>query len=234
MTDERFVVDKFASDYKLFPLAYPHYWELQKQIVSNIGLATDTTGAILEIGCGSGQTTGVLAGTYKNAQIISIDGSPGMIADAKRELRSVGDRLILVESDALDYLSRRETASLDAVVSGWTLHNFDHRYRTAEHTEIHRVLRPGGFFVNGDKYALDNVDDRAAAFNWSIQRYLEVYPAMGRTDLAYDWIVHMGEDEHPDRLMVESVAKHELARLGFTDIKTHYRMQMEAVVCARK
>ena len=64
-----------------------------------------------------------------------------------------------VEADALGFLRGLPDASLDVVSSNYAVHNFLDDYRREFLTEIFRVLKPGGLFVNGDRYAMD---DRAA------------------------------------------------------------------------
>jgi tRNA (cmo5U34)-methyltransferase len=234
MEEELRFSGKLGTEYELFTKAYPHYLEFQKTIANSIKKGNQEIFKALEVGTGPGETTEVFATIFPKANIICVDNEKVMLEQAKENLEKFGKRISFVMSDALTSLKSIESNSLDVFFSGFTLHNFDQKYRKEFLKEIFRVLKKGGFFVNGDKYALDDLHERHKAFNWSIQRYLDVYPKNGRDDLCYDWIVHMGEDENPNKIMVESKSIKEMKDIGFRNLEITYRKYMEAVLFAEK
>lgn len=225
---------KLGTEYELFTKAYPHYVDFQKAITKSVKKGKEEYFTALEVGMGPGETTEIFANHFNKAKIICIDNETEMIKQAEINLKHFGDRITINHSDALEFVKSLDSNSIDVFFSGFTLHNFDKSFRKEFISELFRVLKAGGQFVNGDKYALDNLKERHKAFNWSIQRYLGIYPPNDRDDLCYDWIVHMGEDENPKKLMIESESIKEMGSIGFKNIKITFREQMEAVLFAEK
>lgn len=225
---------KLGTEYELFTKAHPHYIDFQKAITKAIKKDKGAEFEALEIGTGPGETTEIFATNFIRAKIICVDNEIAMLKQAKRKLEKFGKRISFIQSDALKYLRALESNSKEVFFSGFTLHNFDQKYRLECLRELFRILKRGGIFVNGDKYALNDVQERYKAFNWSIQRYLEFYPKSGRNDLCYDWIVHMGDDEKPNKIMVESESIEKMKEIGYKKIGITYRKHMEAVLFAEK
>lgn len=113
--------------------------------------------SLLELGCGTGVTTLNLIHARPDTIMTSVDNEPTMLNQARRNLAEVLEhgRLRLVENDALSHLRDTPSASVDIVATAYTLHNFLNGYRLRVLEEIFRVLKPGGIFVNGDRYAPD-------------------------------------------------------------------------------
>ena len=232
--DELRFSGKLGTEYELFTKAYPHYVDFQKAITKSVKKDGNESFVALEVGTGPGETTEIFANHFKKAKIICVDNEAEMIKQAKTNLKYFGDRITINKSDALKFIKSLDSDSVDIFFSGFTLHNFDKSFRKEFLSELFRVLKSGGQFVNGDKYALDDFKKRHKAFNWSIQRYLDIYPKNDRDDLCYDWIVHMGEDENPKKLMIESESIKEMESIGFKNIQITFREQMEAVLLAEK
>jgi ubiquinone/menaquinone biosynthesis C-methylase UbiE len=225
---------KLGTEYELFTKAYPHYLDFQGAVTKSVQKDENESFTALEVGTGPGETTEIFANHFKNAEIICVDNETEMIKQAKTNLKHFGERIKIKISDALKFIKSLDSDSIDVFFSGFTLHNFNKSFRKEFLIEIFRVLKSGGQFVNGDKYALDDLKERHKAFNWSIQRYLDIYPQNDRDDLCYDWIVHMGEDENPKKLMIESESIGEMESIGFNNIKITFREKTEAVLFARK
>lgn len=101
---------------------------------------TDRT--VLDVACGTGRFVRGLAPDA--ACVIGVDRSPGMLRRAVTltpEPVRPGVHYARMDATGL-YLADR---SVDAVTCGWALHLFD-RVENAL-VEIHRVLRPGGWFA---------------------------------------------------------------------------------------
>jgi len=192
--------------------------------------------AALEIGCGTGITTQALLHVREDLELTAIDNEPAMLDQARgnlSELLGTG-RLRLVEADALSALQAVPSSSLDLVASVYTIHNFLDDYRTLVLAEIFRVLRPGGIFVNGDRYALDDALEQTKLTQAEAKHYMEVLLALGRTDLLEPWILHLFSDASPERVMPLAPARERMQEIGFCRIEVLFREGFDTVLIAAK
>ncbi|MCX7900297.1 MAG: class I SAM-dependent methyltransferase, partial [Methylocystis sp.] len=113
----------------------------------------------VEIGCGTGISTLALLAGRSDLALTAIDSAKKMLDQARENLADYAGRVIFLENDAYGALCALPDRSVDLVASNYAIHNFPGNYRAQVLAEIHRVLKPGGLFINGDRYALD---DRAA------------------------------------------------------------------------
>jgi ubiquinone/menaquinone biosynthesis C-methylase UbiE len=100
----------------------------------------------LEIGCGQGVVTQVLAERY-NAQVVASDYDPAQVSLAQERLADLGGlvELRVVDARAMPF----DDAQFDAVFSFGVLHHIPGGWREAV-AETARVLKPGGWFVFTD------------------------------------------------------------------------------------
>jgi tRNA (cmo5U34)-methyltransferase len=159
-----------------------------------------------------------------------------MLAQAHRNLtlELETERLVLREIDALSYLREQPANSVDVVASGYTLHNFLNDYRTLVIAEVFRVLKPGGMFVNGDRYALDDPDEQLRLIQTEVHDYFRIFLDMNRPDLLEHWIVHLFSDESPHHSMRLASALEDMTQTGFKAITMHYREGVNALVSGTK
>ena len=95
---------------------------------------------ILEIGCGTGNFTSLLASRFPAANIIALDFSPEMIANARHKLQKSNIKFICAEGER--FLKETPEKSFDLVVSNGSLQWFSNTEQTLHH--IARTLTPGG------------------------------------------------------------------------------------------
>ena len=236
---ERRFSGTLAEEYDLITLAYPDFESFQRRMVEIIGLHTHV-GRLLEIGTGNGFTTRMIM-DLPVASIVSIDNDPDMVDQARAHLSTVetdGDappraRLRIEEADALSFLRGRDDRWCDAVVSAFTLHNMEREYRNLVEREIFRVLKPGGLFVNADKYAPDDAA-RFEALVHQVERFFDAFVPRGKLDLLRGWVVHNIVDQSPRYVMVASEATKRLEELGFDGVRIGDRAHMQAILQARK
>ena len=192
---------------------------------------------LLELGCGTGITTRHLLHSRPDARILSVDNAPAMLNQARGFLADAvaEGRLTFREIDALGALQSLPDASVDIVASAYTLHNFLLGYRHRVLAEILRVLRPGGVFANGDRYAMDDPAAHLANTQAELGGYFRILlEEMRRPDLLEQWVIHHFSDESEEHLMKLSPQLAEMTELGFESVQVHFRETVNALVSGVK
>lgn len=96
---------------------------------------------VLDVGCGPGRTTGLLAA--RGLQVIGIDLSPGMIEVARRDHPALDFRVgTMTGLDLPD-------GQFGGVVSWWSIIHLPRDVVPQAFAEFHRVLAPGGVLLIG-------------------------------------------------------------------------------------
>ena len=191
---------------------------------------------LIELGGGTGITTLALLTASDKFNILSIDNEPVMQEQAKKHLHSwaVQGRLAFCGDDALTALKNSTADSVDIVATAYTLHNLLDTYRNEVIQEIFRILKPGGLFINGDRYGLDDVSLHTRTIQHEVSGYFKVLTQIGKLDALEHWIVHLFSDESENHVMRESVALKQLQNAGFSNIKLAHRHEVNALVTAIK
>jgi len=225
--------NKIAEEYDLLKMAVPHHDEFQEQI--GIELAThfssDQTPNILELGSGTGITTKEIVKVVPMAKITALDLEAGMQEQAK--LKKISNSINYITADAYEYIKSLEDNSLDGLVTAYTLHNFKKEYRGRLVKEMYRVIKPGGVFINADKFAHSNDEEYRKAYSEQIARY-DVFDEIGKSDLKKEWIEHYAVDNQDDLRLVDSDFESLLQEVGFVGVKLTWRILLEAVMVAKK
>jgi len=191
---------------------------------------------VFEIGCGTGVTTLSLLLAREDAAVTAVDNEPAMLVQAREHLASwLGQgRLRLLEADALSALDALPDASVDVVASGYAVHNFLQGYRSRVLEAVYRVLKPGGAFINGDRYALDDAAAHTRLTQDEARHWFKAFAAIGRYDLLEQWIVHLFSDESEDHIMRLSPALAALRELGFAPVEVPFREGVNTLLVAVK
>ena len=226
-----------ASSYDLINLISPNTISIAKrigEIVSSLNPKEEIAG--FEIGCGTGICTVELLKKRDKIKITAIDSSSDMLDQARKNL---GDeikkgRLSIVETDALTALIKTPSSSMDFVASNFTIHNFDGEYRIDVLTEIMRVLKAGGLFINGDRYASDDKLSQLADTQKTISRLFKVFLEINRIDLLEEWILHLMRDESPSHIMYLTHSIGQLKELGFSDYFIDFRDGTDTLIIIHK
>jgi len=111
---------------------------------------------ILEIACGKGTTTEMLAKTFPKAKIVSVDLSSPYLSVAKKALAD-HPRLSFVQGDAAEMDFKDET--FDSVVSVFLFHELPEKERQRVLTESLRVVKPGGYVGMVDSLQMDDTPE---------------------------------------------------------------------------
>jgi len=104
---------------------------------------------VLELGSGTGNLTKLLI-PHKTLTCIDISVEMTRVARAK-----VSGDVTFVQADVLEHLHQRPDASVDKIVSTYTLHHLTETEKTAFLQQVKRVLRPSGRLVVGDLMVAD-------------------------------------------------------------------------------
>jgi ubiquinone/menaquinone biosynthesis C-methylase UbiE len=99
-------------------------------------------GGILDLGCGTGYTTGFLARQYPDSPITAIDVSKGMLAIARKNIPEMN--VMFEYGDMLAYLRKQRDASYPLILSAWAL---GYSNPAAVIRESSRLLKTGGHFA---------------------------------------------------------------------------------------
>jgi SAM-dependent methyltransferase len=223
-----------GTDYELIPQAVQGYLDLQEDLADRIRIRYDKP-LVVDVGVGTGITTEVIANSVPGCCVLGVDCEQSMVTQARHRLASIpaAKATHLVVSDALDFLRGLAAESVDVVASAFVLHNCLAAYRALLEVEILRVLRPGGMFINCDKYAPDNRQEYVRALTDQLIRY-DVLRDCGREDLRRIWIEHEIEDQDPQRIMWTKQALSNMRRVGFVDVSLVRRIGQYAIVTSGK
>lgn len=239
---ERLFSGPLAAEYHMLDLICPAVAAMSKRVAGFVGgLPADpsispASLSVFEIGCGTGRTTRALVDARSDLVIQAADNEPAMLNQARQNLSeqiSQG-RVRLVEADALTALQALPAGSQALVASAYTVHNFLETYREQVLTEIFRVLRPSGIFVNGDRYALDDTAAHRRATQDELRGYFKVFLPINRFDLLEQWVLHLFSDESADHLMRLGPSLIKMREIGFDPIEVPFRDGINTLLTASK
>jgi ubiquinone/menaquinone biosynthesis C-methylase UbiE len=228
-----------GQDYELLNLICPLATKMSRLVgVAASDYAAHSSGNlnVIELGGGTGITTLALLTAADKLSILSIDNEPVMQDQAKKHLHkwAVQGQLSFCGDDALTALTNITDGSVDIVATAYTLHNFLDTYREQVIQQIFRVLKPGGQFINGDRYGLDDVSQHTRATQQEVGGYFKVLTQLNKLDVLEHWIVHLFSDESANHVMRETIALNQLRDAGFSNIKLTNRLEVNALVSAIK
>ncbi len=227
-----------GQEYEMLKLICPLMTEMSRLVGEGVRQhpASQDTLTIVELGGGTGITTLALLSARDDLYIISIDNEPTMQDQAKQNLEAWHHhgKVTFNNQDVLSALQAMSSSSIDVVASAYTLHNFLDDYREQVIHECYRVLKPGGQFLNGDRYAFDDINRHTRTIQQEVAGYFKVLTGIDRLDLLEHWIVHLFSDESENHVMRESIALQQLRDAGFSDIAVTNRMEVNALVKAVK
>ncbi len=191
---------------------------------------------VVELGGGTGITTLSILLANSHLSILSIDNEATMQSQAKLSLNDWLEkgRLKFSADDALSALQKIESDSVDLIASAYTLHNFQHDYREQVHQQIYRVLKTGGQFINGDRFGLDDISTHTRTIQHEVANYFKVLTKLNKLDILEHWIIHLFNDESENHVMRETDTLNQLKTIGFSDILLSSRIEVNALLTAKK
>ena len=228
-----------GQEYQMLKLICPYATEMSRLVgveVAEVSRHKQTDLHVLELGGGTGITTLSILSAADTFQVLSVDNEPTMQNQAKQSLQEwvKAGRLTFSADDALSALQKLDDNSVDVVASAYTLHNFTADYRQKVIQNVFRVLKPAGQFINGDRYALDDVNAHTRLTQQEVAGYFKVLTQINRLDLLEHWIIHLFNDESENHIMRESIAMQQLMNVGFAKIQLKLRKDVNALMIAVK
>ncbi|HJO92523.1 MAG TPA: class I SAM-dependent methyltransferase [Victivallales bacterium] len=227
----------FEIDYLKYIM--PNKLVISEQIAEIIKLSRNNISediSIVDLGCGTGRLTRSLFEDICNIKVIAIDDKVQLIRQLKRHHADEinNGQLSTILNDILSALGTIESDSISYIASLYVFHNFRKEYKTKLHKEIYRVLKPGGLFLNGDFFALDDVDENNKVEQERVKYCMKALIAINKIDYITKWAMHHTHDLNPNVLMYESEVFNELKTIGFKDIEFSYRVKNEGLLKCRK
>ncbi|MBZ5734578.1 class I SAM-dependent methyltransferase [Nocardioides sp. TRM66260-LWL] len=152
--------DDVARTYDLMVRLSPGYHEqLRASAAALVEALPETAGrrpVVFDLGCGSGASTAALVHALRaggrDADVVGVDGSAGMLIQARRKRWPAG--VTFRQADA-ETLGRDDLAEADGVFAAYLLRNVAARDRLL--AQVHDVLRPGGVLVVHDYSVRDSL-----------------------------------------------------------------------------
>ncbi|MHB9111994.1 MAG: class I SAM-dependent methyltransferase [Thermoleophilia bacterium] len=141
----------------------------------------------LDLGCGTGHMT-LRFDRYFDS-VDAVDGSEAMLAQAKNNLADSPADIDFIRSDFVDFLSGAHDGRYDAVFCTGFLHHLKSAELNWLLSELHRVLRNGGFVLISEPIKIsDETPSEIAEWNAKAQSIMKPYSPE----------VHALGDEHLD------------------------------------
>jgi ubiquinone/menaquinone biosynthesis C-methylase UbiE len=166
-------------------------FDLLAKLVAGSGLP------VLDVGCGPGRTTGLLA--EQGLRVTGIDLSPGMIEVARRDHPDLDFRVGTMTALEL------ADASVSGVVSWWSIIHLPRDVVPRAFAEFYRVLAPGGVLLLGFHVGTE-VRHKTTGYGghpMNIHVHHWTAPALTKLAVAAGFAPYLATEIPPDRLVLQ-------------------------------
>jgi ubiquinone/menaquinone biosynthesis C-methylase UbiE len=137
---------EFAGAYDSIMDLDPAMIAIRRAVVERVPVGE---GRVLDLGCGTGSLIFLLRQQGRGDSYMAVDPEANMLDIARSKLGEAGGVAYLIgRGEAIP----AEDASVDYVVSNFSLHHIPNDQKANAAREIFRVLRPGGRLVFGDQF----------------------------------------------------------------------------------
>jgi ubiquinone/menaquinone biosynthesis C-methylase UbiE len=159
--------DVHARSYDRLVGANPGYHEHLRMSARRMGLADRGRGLrLLDLGCGTGASTAALLDAVPDAEVVAVDASTEMLAQARRKNWPSRVRFVHADADRLDKAG--VTGPFDGILAAYLLRNLPDR--DAALRRFHDLLAPGAPIALHEYSVRDSARSRAVwtAVCWSV------------------------------------------------------------------
>ena len=154
----------------------------------------DNTSYILDLGVGTGLELIPFFERFPNAKVMAIDITENMLDILKTREFSNNIEMICEDFFKVDFGQEK----FDAVISSATLHHFSKEEKEILYKKIYDSLKDGGQFINSDKFAKDEEEEK---------RFMQEY------------VQNTDSEKHIDTPLCLDNEKYLLEKVGFQNIE---------------
>ena len=170
-------------------------------------------GRVLDLGSGDGRLLSLVRLARPVMEAVAIDFSETML-DRLRERFAEDPRVRVLAHDLSEPLPDASLGRFDAIVSSFAIHHLAHPRKRELYTEIHRLLSPGGVFLN-----LEHVSSATPSLHHQFLASMNVAP----------------EDEDPSNKLLDVETQLGWMReIGFADVDCLWKWRELALLAAKR
>ncbi len=239
VTDEVWKLPHIVNRFLSYRAAIPMAQEQIGVMMSILKSREQPVESFLDLGCGDGILGASLLGKYPSALGVFVDFSEPMLEQAREQLKDTADQLAF---ENLDYgepawvSKMKPYGSLDAIVSGYSIHHQPDESKREVYQEIFSLLSPGGWFVN-----IEHVSS-AAQLNIDLfeNHYVTARYAIEKQTDGTRTLDQLAEEykNRPDKaaniLAPVEVQCDWLSEIGYEEVDCYFRIYELAVFAGRK
>ena len=202
----------------------PRYGEMLRTLIDYIPYDLRPR-RIVELGCGGGDLSALIAERYPKAEIHLVDFAAEMIETCKRRFAGAPN----LRYHTLDFAQMAfDDHSVDLVVSSISIHHLDDTAKQALFRRVFSSLREGGVLAYADQFRGVSNEIHATHMN----RWREEAFSLGCSPEEWDsWMRHQDRHDHHATLEAQVGWLHEA---GFALVDCPWRHLLWTVLIARK
>ena len=132
----------------------PLYNEIQTLMVSLLPFSKKEYLRVLDVGCGTGETSVGLLKEFPLSRVTGIDGSQDMLDEAAAKVKQTTWRIDFICQDIRvvsgQWPGVRGEKEFDAIISAFSLHYLNEDEKKALLSKCRDALKPGGIFIDAE------------------------------------------------------------------------------------
>lgn len=192
-----------------------------------------TIKTVLDLGCGDGIVTSVIAEVDRTIIATMIDGSEDMLAKAKERLIGLKTARY-IQTGFQELFQKNILGDFDIIASSLAIHHLTMEEKIALFRKVHDHLKPGGYFVNIDVVLGQSVPLE----QWYLSLWRDWIDERQRvlriTSGQFDGIVERYKDNRDNKPDTLSDQLDALRGIGFRDVDCYYKYGIFTMFGGRK
>lgn len=167
---------------------------------------------ILDLGSGDGRLLDLVRRAQPQTEAVALDFSDTMLGQLRT--RFIDEPLVTIVAHDMNVPLDAALGTFDAVVSSFAIHHLPHERKRGLYTEVYRLLRSGGVFLN-----LEHVASPTEALHLQFLAGLGVAP----------------EDDDPSNKLLDVETQLSWLRtIGFIDVDCHWKWRELALLAGKR
>ena len=151
---------------------------------------------VMDLGCGNGFLAEILLKAYPEATAVLVDHSEAMIKKARVHMDTYKDRCQIFHGDFSQHIQQYAGAnSLDCIVSGFAIHHLSHEMKKTLYQDIHKLLSPGGVFINIEHTA-SATPEIEKLYDQLFINHLAAYNKRDRHEVAAEYLNRLDKEDN--------------------------------------